>query len=184
MQKIDEINKDTERKSCLVFVGLVVTLIFSFIIYLIYPFDVMKSINNLTFIKLGLFPLLVIFTIIIHELIHIFFFKLFSHGIAVIVPTWDKNLGAIVLKQTNQSIYYGKLQTLIILLSPLIIITFISVILTMVTSAKLIIFVNCILNIIGSSTDMYISIKLAFKYPNNIKVSHANGKDIGMTIYI
>lgn len=183
MNKIGEITKQTEKRIYFILIGFIFNIFFAVLIHKITAIDIFEQINNLSLIEILPLPIVVLGTTVLHEYIHVLFFNLFSKGRAAVRPTWEKSLGAIVLRQTNPNVSYGKLSTVIILLSPLVVLTVASCILAALVEFKLLVFINCVLNSIGSSTDLYISTKLIFKYPNNIKIIHKTGELSGIEIY-
>lgn len=119
---------------------------------------------------IGILPsmLLVLF---IHECIHVFFFYLFGKGEAKVVPKRDKAIGAIIMHQTNPNVYYTRNQMLIILLSPLILLTIILLFLHFLLPIPFLLFINIVLNAIGSSTDLYVSYRLLKNHSSKMIVN-------------
>lgn len=183
MIKIGEINNSTENKLyCMIF-GVIINILVGTIIYSINRFDIFLYMTTDNLSQFILFPLVVVFTVVIHECIHIFTFKYFGRGQARIRIRRDKKLGAIVIQQTNSLVYYNKIETLFILLSPLVLITFLSVIFILYNKYPLMVYINCMMNSFGSSIDMYISLRLVMNFPKDIKIQYNNGEEVGMEIY-
>ena len=122
------------------------------------------------------------FNLVIHELIHIAVYKLFGKGQARISVEKEKKLGAIVVHQTNQDVFYTKPEMLAILLSPMVILTIVLTVIFKFTSYPFLIYINIALNLIGSSIDFYISMLLIKRYPKDILLNF-NSEDITMNIY-
>lgn len=111
---------------------------------------------------LFLFTLFII--IVIHELIHIIFFKIFGKGKAKIKIKFS--IEKILIQQVNKELYYTKNQMILILLSPLIFITLILVFISLIISYFYTIFyLVCIMNCIGCLIDLGVSISI-LRYSN------------------
>lgn len=106
-------------------------------------------------------PVVLIITTVIHEYIHILFFKLFGQGKADIKITRSKEVKGIIVLQRNKAVKYSLNQILIILLSPLILISIISILIALIApeNIKILIGVNMWLNCVASSTDVVLSFK-------------------------
>lgn len=141
-------------------IDICIVIIFNIISILLFILLFKPSLNNLDFYFLTL-PVVMIITTVIHEYIHIIFFKLFGKGKANIKIMRNKDIKGIVVLQQNKDVKYSLNQILIILLSPLIIITVISLLLsvTALDNINLIIGTNMWLNCIGSTTDVVLSFK-------------------------
>lgn len=132
-------------------------------------------------------PIFVIITLIIHESIHIVFFKIFNKKSKIKII--NNHFKQIFMYQSNKEIYYNKYQTIIILLAPLILISLISfIIMNLITikSFYLLFFINAIINAMGSVTDLISSLKLFIKYFNKkvfIKYELQNN-EVNIIIYI
>lgn len=133
-------------------------------------------------ISFFLLPIVVVITLIIHELIHIIFFKIFGKNKARIKVLRDKTLKAIMIYQENKDVFYTKFQTITILLMPLIIITIISSILLFFMPNSLIIKVNMILNILGNVIDIVITTRLLIHVPNNISINYTYEQKYGVIL--
>lgn len=179
MEKIDEISKDNIEKKYIVGVMVIISLM-----WIVCFISGYLDINKLD-LKILYLPVLVIGTLVVHEYIHVVLFKVFSKGRANIEVKRDRKLGAIVVYQKNQEVFYNKKQTVVILLMPLVLITTISLIkITILPYWAMVLKVNMLLNILGSSTDLVTSYKL-FKYKGEVKVNYdfIKGKGIQMNIY-
>lgn len=160
MKKINEFNMDNISKMneflaflyecfCCIYLGII-----------------LKQISKISFYIL-LLPIFVIVTLIIHESIHILFFKIFNKNSKIKII--NNHFKQIFMYQSNENVYYNKFQTIIILLSPLIFISIISFILINCIpfdNIVLLIAMNMIINAMGSVTDVISSINLLTKYFN------------------
>lgn len=183
MTQIGKINNDTENKMLCALFGFVLTGILSIIIYKAYKLNILKEINLNNIIQIVLIPLVVTTTLIIHEIIHIIAFKYFGKGQARVRVRRNKEAGAIVIQQMNNELFYNKIETIVILLAPFIILTIASLIMLTYKPFQLAIYFNCILNSVGSSIDIYVALRLIFCFPNYIKIRYNNGEEVGMEIY-
>lgn len=183
MIKICEMNSHTESKLKCLQVGFIINIILGYVIYLIHPFDIAIYLNEEEALKVFVLPIVLIITLFIHEIIHIIGFKAFGKGQAKIRVRRDKKAGAIVIQQVNENVFYSKKETMIILLAPLVLITLISIPLLFIPKITFIVYLNCILNSIGSSIDMYVSLKLLRSFNNDIKIQYSNGDIVNMIIY-
>lgn len=135
-------------------------------------------------IKVIFLPAFVIGTLITHELIHISLFEIFSKGKADVEVLVDRALGAIVVYQKNKNVFYNKLQTIIILLAPVIIITLISLIRIEINPEwSMVLKVNMLLNILGSLTDIVLSLKL-ISCKGNIRINYDFEEDKGILVCV
>lgn len=141
--------------------------------------NIKREYINLAFFTL---PIIVIITLTIHELIHILFFKLFGKKKAKIKVLRDKDLKAIVIYQHNKDVFYSKLQTITVLLMPLILITMVSIVLLFFIPNSLIIKFNMILNVFGSVIDMAITVRLLIYAPKGIKINYTYEKECGVIL--
>lgn len=165
--------------------GILITLITLIGLYSMKPLNIYQYImydNNL-FLEVSLICLSYLIVFIAHELIHIMFFKLFSKNEAKVKLVKEKNLNAFVVKQLNPNVYYSKLQTIIILLSPLLLINSMFFILLMTTDFSILnIYANILANTLASCIDCYVSLKLILKFDNEILVNYSTD-EINMNIY-
>lgn len=183
MNKIGEINKRNANPLLCAITGILLTITMAFIIFKIKPFDIVEYITNKDkVIEIILLLPIQIVCVIIHELIHISFFIYFGKGEAKIKLKREKEYGALVVHQMNENVYYSKKEIIIILLSPLLIITILLIPLMDLINMPFLIFANSVLNILGSSIDFYISMILLRKTPKNIKVNFSSS-EIAMNIY-
>lgn len=165
--------------------GLFMTLITFIIMYLIKPlnlYEYLMSKNNMI-LEAGLVFMSYLVVFIVHELIHMAFFIIFGKNKAKVKLVKEKKLNAFVVKQLNPNVYYSKLQTIIILLAPLVLINSILFTLLMKTNlSMLIIYANIFANTLASCIDCYVSLKLMLKFDNEILINYSTD-EINMNIY-
>ncbi|WP_283705524.1 metalloprotease family protein [Clostridium perfringens] len=132
-------------------------------------------------------PLIVLGTLIIHEYIHILLFKYFSNGNAEIEVIRDKEIKSIIMYQKNKEVLYTPIQTIVILISPMILLTLLTIPLLYINikCVYVILMINMILNIMGSTTDMILSLILLLKYnKKGILINYAYSKEFGVILNI
>ncbi|HBG8471525.1 TPA: DUF3267 domain-containing protein [Clostridioides difficile] len=184
MKKISEISKKNIGKLD-IFLGIIfnILIVIGYILFNDFEF----LINNINLKSLFYFIAIVVSTVIVHELIHILFFNFFSKGKAKIKIKYDKHIGSIVIYQSNKVILYNKIQTIIILLAPLLSIAIISFFCIFYFKAiSEILKINLILNSMGSTGDFIISSKLFHNYISKnilINYSYSSHKGTIMNIY-
>lgn len=183
MIQVGKMNNDTENRFLCALWGVSITTLLSVLIYKLHEFNILATLNLNNMGQIISIPLVVVITLIIHEAIHIIAFKYFGHGQAKIRVRRDKRAGAIVIQQMNSELFYDKRATIAILLAPFVILTIVSVIMLMYIPYPLVIYINCVLNAVGSSIDMYVSLRLIFCFPNDVKIKYNNGEEVGMEIY-
>jgi hypothetical protein len=130
---------------------------------------------------IGIIPSM-LFVLFLHEMIHVFFFHLFGKGKAKIVPKREKELGAIIMHQVNTEVFYTRNQMLFILLSPLVLLTMLLLLSGLWIPLPFLLFINILLNSIGSSTDLYASYRLLFQYSSRHFVNFDSNEHI-LNIY-
>lgn len=183
MTKIGEMNNKTESKlKCLLF-GAFVNIILGYLVYAINPFDIERYINPSEAGKIFTLPIFVAITLILHEAIHVMFFKIFGKGQAKIRVKVEREMGAIAIQQMNPDVLYTKNETICMLLAPFVFITIISIPLLSISYFAPIIYLNCMLNSIGSSIDIYITLRLLMSFKGNLRIQYNNGNNTGMKIY-
>lgn len=181
-KQIGKINSCTESKFLCFLLSVVITILSIVLFYKIHPFNFITAFDISTFEKIMLM-LIIILTLIIHEIIHILTFKYYGNGEAKVKIKIDKKSRAIVMQQINHNVSYSKQETMLVLLLPFLIITIISIILIIYMENPIIPYFNCILNAVGSSIDIFIALKLFFKFPKDISVKYGNENEVGMEIY-
>lgn len=180
LQKIDEINKSKFPKN-IIYITVVLN-ICTWIVLIALDYINISSLD-LSVIYL---PIIITVTLVIHESIHICLFKLFSDGKANIEIIKDKDIGAIIIFQKNKDVFYSKAKTIVILLAPALILTLISLVLIkMFAFQSLLIKINMLLNLTGSSTDILTSLFL-LKFRDDMLINYDYTKEdgISMNIYI
>lgn len=152
----------------------------SFILLNVFLFNISELIINFKLENIIYFPLLMITTLVLHELIHIILFKLFGKGQAIIKIIRDKDLKSIIIKQENENLFYTKMQVIIILLTPLIVITVISFLVQVIPITNnfgLLIMLNNVLNALGSCIDVYcVFILITTKRVKKVNFSFTDNK--------
>lgn len=176
MERITSINRKKITPLDFLSAGVI---ILSCIIYT-YIFLKDNSIESLLDLSIIFLPIIVTLTLVIHEYIHVIFFKVFGKGKAKIKVIRDKNMKAIIMYQSNKDVFYNKTQTILILLSPLFIITAFSLLLLVFFNSNLLIRMNMILNILGSIIDFAVSMRLLIKLPKDIKINYSYNNDSGV----
>lgn len=183
LKKIDEISEEKSSPLHCAILGILLTIIIGLLVFYLKPFNIMEYLNNKEKImEVILFLPIMFFIVFIHELIHIGLFILFGKGEAQIKISRNKKYGAIVVKQLNENVFYNKKEIILILLSPLVLLSIILFILMFVIDMPFLIYFNLLLNVLGSSIDFYISIYLLVKHNKNIKVNFDSQKT-AMYIY-
>lgn len=117
--------------------------------------------NSRTFWEIIWIPVGVVGFLVVHELIHIAFYLIFGKGEAKIKVSRERKVGAIVMHQTNDSVLYTRWQMVIILLSPLVLLTGVFLLLHLIIPAPFFWWANLVLNATGSSIDLYVVMVLA-----------------------
>lgn len=169
---LEKINKQNISPIACAITGFLLTIIIGFIIFKLKPFNLIEYLNNKPInTELILFVPATIIILLIHELIHIGFYLLFSKGKAKIQVKREKEYGALMIYQINEKVCYSRNEMILILLAPLILITIILFILINFINTPFLLYINLLLNVLGSSIDFYISAFLLIKYPSNIKIS-------------
>lgn len=182
MNKVGEVSKENSNPFYCAILGISLTIAISILIFKMKPFDIVEYFNNKEkFFEIVMFIPVMFSIFFIHELIHMKLFVLFGKGEAKIKVKREKKYGAVVIHQVNEAVYYNKREILIILLSPLIILSIILLGLMYAINMPFLIYFNLLLNVLGSSIDFYVSINLLFRYPKDIKVNF-NSNNITMNI--
>ncbi|MBP1308818.1 hypothetical protein JOD82_001838 [Paenibacillus sp. 1182] len=182
MQKIGEIHRGNTSIWCGVGIALTITVISLWLS--IWTLDLNLSVylqkDKIWEVLLVLPTMLIAF--VIHECIHIAFFKLFGKGKARMKVSREKSVGAVVMHQVNEEVFYKRWEMITILLSPLILLSLFFFGLHLYISMPFLIVVNIVLNAIGSSVDVYASLKLLFKGHQKIVVNFDSSM-IKMNVY-
>lgn len=125
---------------------------------------------------------LVLVTTIGHEWIHVLFFQWFGKGEAKTKVIRNRKLRALMVYQSNPNVVYTKNQTVWILLAPFLIITLVSLGLEWSMIDPWYVRTNMMINIIGSSLDLALIIKLYRDYPlyNRVAYHYVEGEGVEM----
>lgn len=182
MNKIDEIHKKNSNLKQAVFLGVLVTLIIGYTSINLLKINIINYMTPDKLLEIVLLVPSVICVFIIHELIHVVFFLLFGKGKAKIKVSRERSVGAVIMHQVNEEVYYSRLQMVVILLSPIVFLTIILLGIHSVMPVTFLIFINIVLNALGSTVDIYITYQLIFKYKSSIYINF-NPKTICMNIY-
>lgn len=127
---------------------------------------------------------LVLVTTVVHEWIHVLFFQWFGKGEAKTKVIRDRKLRALMVYQSNPNVVYTKKQTVWILLAPFSIITLISLALEWSTMDSWYLRTNMMINIIGSSLDLALIIKLYRDYPTQQTLTYHYVEDEGVEMHL
>ena len=172
MEKIDEISEEKSKPLYCAISGILLTMATGFLVFKLKPFNILEYLSNKDKIfEIMLFIPVMFFIVLIHELIHICLFILFGKGKAKIKVSRNKKYGAIVIKQVNKDVFYNKKEIILILLSPLVILSIILFFLMFVINMPFLIYFNLLLNVLGSSIDFYISIYLLIRHNKDIMIN-------------
>lgn len=127
-------------------------------------------------------PFLVITTLVIHESIHILFFRIFSKEAKIEII--NDEFKSIYIYQSNPNVFYTKWQTIVILISPLVLISLITWLLLPFCNESILvpISVNGVINAMGAMTDVVLSIKL-LTYKKQIFVNYEKKESITLNVY-
>lgn len=119
---------------------------------------------------------------VVHELIHMIFFKIFSNNKAKLKLVKDKELNAFIVKQLNPNIYYSRFQTIVTLLAPLVLLNSFMLMLLVKIELPIVIYASILGNTLASCIDCYVSLRLLVNYDKNILVNYSVDK-VNMNIY-
>lgn len=180
MKKIAEINKEVVKPIYVWFIGIAITLLTGILLNFIYPFS-LDYIQPSRIKEILLIIPTVFLVFLSHECIHILFFILFGQGKAKIEIKKERKMGAIIMHQVNEDVFYSKIQMVIILLAPFVFLTALLIGLMFWIKLPYLFYVNILLNTIGSSIDFYLTIKL-LTYPFHIWINFDADK-LNMNIY-
>lgn len=187
MKKLVTFNENNVSKKAVWFCGVISTIIISFLSWQIMKllgldFSLIQALKTLSPLDIIIYLLIALSAIVIHELIHAVLFILFGKGQAKIRIERNKKHGTIVVHQKNEKVFYSKLETIIILLAPCLIVNLLCLLSMFVLAKPLLLYVVLILNSLGSCIDIYLSI-IVSRFPSNCKINY--GKDeICMNIYV
>lgn len=127
---------------------------------------------------------LVLVTTVVHEWIHVLFFQCFGKGKAKTRVIRDRKLRALMVYQSNPNVVYTKKQTVWILLAPFLIITLVSLGLERSMIDLWYLRTNMMINIIGSSLDLALIIKLYRDYPTQQTLTYHYVEGEGVEMHL
>ncbi|AKA44373.1 metalloprotease family protein [Paenibacillus polymyxa] len=182
MQKIGEIHRGNANIWYGIGIGFVLTAVSLWLSIWALDLDISLYLqaNKIWEVLLILPTMLLAF--VIHECIHVVLFKLFGKGKARIKVSREKSVGAVVMHQVNEEVFYKRWEMIIILLSPLMLLSLFFYGLHLCITMPFLIVVNIVLNAIGSSVDVYASLILLCKGCPNIVVNFDSSM-VKMNIY-
>lgn len=156
MKKIDEIHRGNANILHGILIGLFVTT-FSIVFSLqLFDLDVLAYLTPDKLVEVLLIIPTMIVVFIIHEFIHVGFFIWFGKEQARIKVSRDRSVGAVVMHQTNDKVFYSKTEMIVILLSPLVMISLALWIIGFFVYLPFLLCANIVLNVMGSSIDLYV----------------------------
>lgn len=182
MKKITEIKRENANVRVGMFLGVLVTALIGGLSLWILQLNPATYLTPEKLPEIAWLVPSVLFIFVIHELIHVGFFLLFGEGKAKIKVKREKSLGAVVMHQVNEQVYYKRWQMVVILLSPLILLTIALLLLSLISPFIYLIFFNIVLNALGSSVDIYLSYQLLTKHDSKIRINF-DKDDIQMNIH-
>jgi hypothetical protein len=181
MKKIAEINRETAKPLHAWFIGVVATILTGIVLSFIYPFSFMNYLERSHLIEILMTVPTILFVFLVHEWIHVFFFILFGKGKAKIKVKRERKIGAVIMHQVNEEVFYSRIQMIIILLAPLVFLTILLAGLMCWIGLPYLFYVNILLNVLGSSVDLYLTFRLLL-YKSPIWVNFSEDK-LNMNIY-
>lgn len=176
--QIGTIQSNNSNRALAFFLGAAVTFIIGWFSLKIHDFSPISYLDTSKLIEILVVIPTMLFILFVHEMIHVIFFHLFGKGRAKIEVKIDKEIGAVIMHQVNSEVYYRRNEMLAILLAPLILISVVLVLLDAYILFPFLLWVNILLNAIGSSTDIYISYRLLKEYSSNDLINFDSSKHI------
>lgn len=176
--QIGNIQSNNSNRAMAFFLGAVITCIIGGIALKIQDFSPINYLEPSKLVEVLVIVPTMLFILIIHEIIHVIFFLLYGKGKAKIDVKIDKEIGAVIMHQVNPEVFYRRNEMLVILLLPLILICVGLVVLDSYISFPFLLWVNILLNAIGSSTDIYISYRLLKDYSVNDLINFDSSEHI------
>lgn len=183
MKKIAQIKREDSNIHFGIFLGTLVTAVIGTLSWWVLELNPSVYLTPEKLPEIGWLVPSVLIVFIIHEVIHVALFHLFGKGKARIKIRREKSLGAVVMHQVNEDVYYKRWQMLTILLTPLVSLTILLLLLSFFFPFSYLIFFNIVLNALGSSVDIYVSYQLLIKHDSNILINF-DKDDIHMNIYV
>lgn len=181
MKKIDEVHRGNANILHGILIGLFVTAISIVLSLQLFDLDIVSYLTPDKIIEVLLIIPTMLAVFIIHEFIHVGFFIWFGKGEARIKVSRDRSVGAVVMHQTNEQVFYSKIEMIIILLSPLVIISLALWITGFFLSLPFLLCANIVLNVMGSSIDLYVVTRI-LKHRSPVKINF-HPHQIIMNIY-
>ncbi|WCK57218.1 DUF3267 domain-containing protein (plasmid) [Aneurinibacillus sp. Ricciae_BoGa-3] len=178
MTKIDEI-KQTENPIVGGLLTLLVSAIIGYLVFLVHPFPIATYMNPSHIVEILLIPIAVVIVFFFHEMIHIGFFYAIGKGKTQLDVKWIR--GAVFIHQMNPDLYFTKRQMLIILLSPVILLTVLMSLLMTFSYVPFLLYANILFNLLESSIDIYVSYRL-LRHKSPIFVNFET-ENVNMNIY-
>lgn len=164
---IGAIHSKNSNRTLALLIGIVITALIGWISFQIQDVSFLTYLDSSKVVEtIAILPAMFV-VLLVHELIHVAFFHLFGKGKAKIEMKLDKEIGAIIMHQVNPNVYYRRNELLVILLAPLILLTAGLLLLDLVIILPFLIWINILLNAIGSSTDLYVSFRLLTQYKSH-----------------
>ncbi|MFF2531620.1 DUF3267 domain-containing protein [Brevibacillus sp. NPDC058079] len=182
MNKIGEIHRGNASISTGIVVGGIGTFLVCWLSMILLGLDIPEYLQKDKIWEVLLIIPTMLLSFVIHEYIHVGFFLLFGRGKARIKVSREKSVGAVVIHQVNEKVYYKRWEMLVILLSPLVILTSGFLLMFPLISMPFLLFANIALNAMGSSIDMYVSFQLLTKHHSRVKINF-DALTIKMNIY-
>lgn len=162
--------------------GVLVTFVIGWMSLIILNFNPLYYIEDERIIEILLILPSMLLIFIIHEFVHIGFYLLFGKGRAKIKVVRDRSIGAVMMHQVNEDVFYTRTQMIIILLAPLVLLSVVILGLHSLVSAPFLIWVNIVLNALGSSVDIYVSWRL-LKIGKAPLIVNFNSYEVVLNIY-
>lgn len=182
MTKISDIHRGNGNIYIGGLIGLVATILIGWISLYVLQLDILSYLDQDKLLEVLMILPTVMFIFVIHEYVHVGFFLLFGKGKAKIKVVREKSVGAVVMHQVNENVFYTRIQMVIILLAPLIVVTIALLIMHIFIPASFLIWTNIVLNALGSAIDLYVSYKLLTIQSKSIIVNF-KADEVVMNIY-
>ena len=162
-----KITRETEKIFNYVLINLFLTVFLILIMYRIHEFNVF-SILNMHWLYFTASIISFFISLILHELTHILFFKIFGKGKAKI--SVRISFQEIFIEQTNRNLAYTRNQMVFILISPFLLIFILCILLSIVfPEYYLIFYIVCIANSLASMIDVGLTFRL-LRFNKNSKI--------------
>lgn len=182
MKKIGELHRENGSVGIGILIGVIMTGLMIWFSIWILDLNVLMYLQKEKIWEVLLILPTMLTAFIVHEFIHIGFFMLFGKGEARIKVSREKSVGAVIMHQTNEDVYYKRWEMIIILLAPLIILTVLFLFLYTIVAMPFLILANIVLNAMGSSVDLYVSLVLLTKRDSSVFVNF-DASTVKMNMY-